>query len=94
MKRIKRKIKNKYRLISLISLVIILITINIAYFITFGDRILEFNDDPDYVSSQVLGNKVYVNDLEADYDYYMGLNYTDNSGSYPTAENKNIYNGK
>lgn len=92
MKRIKHKKKNKYRFISLVSLVIILITINIAYFITFGDRILEFNDDPDYVSSQVLGNKVYVNDLEADYDYYMGLNYTDNSGSYPTAENKNIYN--
>lgn len=84
--------KNKYRLLTVLSLILILVTVNIAYFITYGDRILEFTDDPDYISSQVLGNKVYVNDLEADYDYYMGLNYTDNSGTYPSETNKNIYN--
>lgn len=93
MKNLKKiNIKNKYRLLTVLSLILILVTVNIAYFITYGDRILEFTDDPDYISSQVLGNKVYVNDLEADYDYYMGLNYTDNSGTYPSETNKNIYN--
>lgn len=37
---------------------------------------------------------VYINDLTSDYNYYMGLNYTDfsNTGTLPTGENKNTYN--
>lgn len=59
MKKLKKiNIKNKYRLLTVLSLILILVTVNIAYFITYGDRILEFTDDPDYISSQVLGNKV------------------------------------
>ena len=92
MKNLKKiNIKNKYRLLTVLSLILILVTVNIAYFITYGDRILEFTDDPDYISSQVLGNKVYVNELESDYNYYMGLNYTTNDGQIPTKINKNIY---
>ena len=35
---------------------------------------------------------VYVNDLDADYYYYMGLNYTNsNNGSMPSGANQNIY---
>lgn len=43
--------------------------------------------------SGIVDNIVYVNDLESDYNYYMGLNYTTNSSStLPTMNNKNIYN--
>ena len=42
--------------------------------------------------SGVTDGTVYVNDLDADYNYYMGLNYTYSSdGKLPSTENKNIY---
>lgn len=35
---------------------------------------------------------VYVNDLESDYDYYIGLNYTESkTGTIPSGENQKIY---
>ena len=38
------------------------------------------------------GTTVYVNDLEADYNYYTGLNYTTSTnGTLPTQVNKNLY---
>lgn len=92
MKIIKYKIKNKYRLLSILSLILILILGNTAYFITYGDHLLEFINDSDYKESGIYGNTVYVNDLENDYYYYTGLNYTENDGTLPTTENKNIYN--
>ena len=46
MKKLKKiNIKNKYRLLTVLSLILILVTVNIAYFITYGDRILEFTDE-------------------------------------------------
>ena len=37
-------------------------------------------------------NTVYVNDLDSDYNYYMGLNYTTSTnGNIPTQINKNLY---
>ncbi len=43
--------------------------------------------------SGVDGTTVYVNDLEADYNYYMGLNYTTSTnGNVPTQVSKNLYN--
>lgn len=41
----------------------------------------------------VEGNTVYINDLTSDYDYYMGLNYTDfsNTGTLPTGNSRNVY---
>lgn len=92
MKKIKYRIKNKYRLLSILSLILILILGNTAYFITYGDHLLEFSNDPDYKESGISGNIVYVNDLESDYYYYMGLNYTESNGTIPTKDNKNIYN--
>ncbi len=42
--------------------------------------------------SGVENGVVYVNDLDADYNYYMGLNYTtNNNGTTPTQLNKNLY---
>lgn len=36
---------------------------------------------------------IYINDLEADWNYYMGLNYTESAtGTLPTGVNQNIYN--
>ena len=92
MKKFKNLKVNKYRLLSLLAITLILIGGNIAYTITFGERTIDYESDPDYISSRVSGNKVYVNDLVSDYDYYMGLNYTTNDGHIPTKENKNIYN--
>ena len=41
----------------------------------------------------VIGQTVYVNDQRADYDYYMGLNYTSsNNGTLPGLTNQNLYN--
>lgn len=44
-------------------------------------------------SSGISDNILYINDLESDYNYYTGLNYTYNTdGKLPSLENKNIYN--
>ena len=61
MKKLKNKKVNKYRLLSVLFLLLILIGGNIAYTITYGERTIDYTDDPDYISSQVLENKVYVN---------------------------------
>lgn len=41
--------------------------------------------------SGIEGDTVYVNDLEASMNYYLGLNYTEND-SFPNLSNQNIYN--
>lgn len=39
------------------------------------------------------GSTVYINDLDSDYNYYIGLNYTESStGTLPTGANQNKYN--
>ena len=45
-------------------------------------------------ASGISGDTVYVNDLTKDYNYYMGLNYTEitNAGSLPSGTNSNKYN--
>lgn len=36
---------------------------------------------------------IYINDLDSDYNYYTGLNYTESStGTIPTGYNQNLYN--
>ena len=99
MKKLKIRFKNifnnmklKYRLLFLLIFAFILIFGTTTYFLTYSDLILEFQDDPDFVDSKISGNKVLVNDLENDYNYYQGLNYTSNDGTLPTTDNKNIYN--
>lgn len=42
--------------------------------------------------SGIEGNTVYINDLESDYNHYLGKNYTDSDGTIPSLDNKNIYN--
>lgn len=88
---VKNKLGKKYRILVVLSLALVLILGNVTYFITYGDRIIDFSTDPDYLESGIVSNKVYVNDLDKTYNYYMGLNYTDNDGTYPSEVNKNIY---
>lgn len=46
-------------------------------------------------ASGIEGNTVYVNDLDADRNYFLGLNYTYSAdGKLPTTESKNIYSDK
>lgn len=45
--------------------------------------------------SGISGSTIYINDFIADYDYYMGLNYTtSNNRNIPTRLTKNIYSEK
>ena len=99
MQKLKRKIKalknnTKFKvrlLVGTSSLLLLIIGIT-TYFTTYSDLILEFSEDPDYIESSIKNNKVIVNDLENDYNYYQGQNYLDNDGTLPTTDNKNIYN--
>lgn len=44
-------------------------------------------------NSGIVGNTLYINDLEADWNYYSGLNYTmSTNGSLPSGVDQNIYN--
>ena len=88
----KKLTKQKIRIL-VITFSLFLFTLGLTtYFITYGDLIGQFDDDEDYIKSQIKDNKVIVNELESDYYYYKSLNYTDNNGTIPTTENKNIYN--
>lgn len=88
----QKLLKNKMRFFTLLFFFGILLLLNFTYFRTYSDRIIDFAQDPDYVESGIVGSTVYVNDLDSDYYYYLGLNYTSNDGTIPTKENKNIYN--
>lgn len=47
---------------------------------------------PSAHASGTAGTVVYINDYDADWNYYMGLNYTYSSnGRVPTMENKGLY---
>lgn len=85
--------KIKMRFMTLLFCFLILTVGITTYFYTYSDMVIDFRDDPDYLESGVYGNKVYINDLESDYYYYMGLNYTSSDDdTLPTVYNKNIYN--
>ena len=59
-----------------------------TYFYTFS----EYVSRVDATNTGINSNVVTINDLEADYNYYMGLNYVSSDGTLPTLENKNLYN--
>ena len=84
--------KLKVRFLVIIASLFLLSIGLTTFFSTYSDLILEFNEDPDYVESTVKDNRVIINEIESDYYYYKGQNYTSNDGTLPTTENKNIYN--
>ena len=91
-KKIFKNTKQKLHLLIGLSLLLLLAIGITTYLITYGDLILDFNTDSDYLTSQIKDNKVIINEIESDYYYYKSLNYTNNTGTLPTTENKNIYN--
>ena len=91
-KKIKENPILKLRLLIGTTLLLILTIGLTTYFTTYSDRILKFNDDPDYLERSIKDNKVIINEIEKDYNYYEGLNYTESDGTLPTTENKNLYN--
>lgn len=78
-------------LVSFLSASFLVIGI-VSYLSTYSEPTIDFSDDPDYIKTGVVDNFVYINDLIKDYDYYMGLNYTESSnGMLPTTVNKGLY---
>lgn len=59
--------------------------------ITYGDDVVRTNDSSTSTRSGIRDNVVYVDDEDRDYNYYMGLNYTSNDGTLPSADDKGIY---
>lgn len=72
-----------------------LIICTITFVITYGELRNNVVDLTNTNLSGVNGNVVYINDVESDYYYYTGLNYTYSSnGTLPTGDNQNIYTDK
>ena len=64
----------------------------------FYDEVKEFAFSPRQVISlhdsglDISNGIIYINDLESDYNYYMGLNYSESSsGTLPSGGNQNLY---
>ena len=73
----KKIIKNKSlfnRLIVIFFVITILLFLSINLFKTFSEGVTD-------TSSHITGDTVYVNDLESDYNYYLGMNYIDDINS-------------
>lgn len=90
--KIFKNTKTKMRFLIGLSILLALIIGITTYFITYGDVVSDFESDPDYNKTQIIDNKVIINEIESDYYYYKSLNYTSSEGTLPTTENKNIYN--
>ena len=73
----KKIINNKYlfnRLIVIFFVVAILLFLSINIFKTYSEDVTD-------TSSHIDGDTVYINDLESDYNYYLGMNYVDDINS-------------
>ena len=73
----KKLINNKYlfnRLIVVFFVITILLFLSINLFKTFSEDVTD-------TRSHIDGDTVYVNDLESDYYYYLGMNYVDDINS-------------
>lgn len=84
-----KKVFNDKQLMLLAFLGFILSITSIAF--TYG----AFNSANlvDTVSKGIINDTLYVNDLESDYYYYTGMNYTNsNNGTLPSLVDKNLYN--
>ena len=74
------------------------ITLSIFFALVFnlfvyGTTFSEYVSKLSTTETGINGSVVTINDLDADYYYYMGINYThSDDATLPTIENKNIYN--
>lgn len=90
------KLKNKRVIISFIVFIFIICTITFVFTYSSLNTPVIKENDPN--ASRISGNIVYINELESDYYYYMGYNYTyhENLGYHgdhnmPSGNNQNIY---
>ena len=67
-----RKISKK-RMLMLCTLLAIVMISSISLYRIFAARV----DGSSYTASSISGETVYVNDLDADWNYYNSLNYTE-----------------
>lgn len=82
----KNKVRYRFMLVTCLFFVL---AYNLStYFFTFSEYVSKIST----TETGVIDNIVTINDLEDDYNYYVGLNYTSSDGTLPTMENKNIYN--
>lgn len=92
MKKKYKKNKFSFRLSIVCCFLVCLLFCVSTYFITYSEfvsRFAETNSDNSITS--IKDNAVVIDDLEKDYYYYTGQNYTDSDGTLPTSVNKNIY---
>ena len=83
-----RKISKK-RMLILCSLLAIVTISSISLYRIFAARV----NGSSYTASSISGDTVYVNDLDSDWNYYNGLNYTEvTSKTVLPGENTNKYN--
>ncbi len=91
---LRLKLKNKFRKISrkrIITFLAIFVILSISV-ISVYRLYATFVDADDYNSSTVGDTTVYVNQLDQDKYYYLGLNYTHISNtSLPTGTNQGLY---
>lgn len=85
---VKKILKNK-ELVLLIILAILFSVTSIA--LTFGA--LQRNNTISSTSQGIIEDTVYINDLDSDYYYYTGQNYTTSTTeALPSLDDKNLYN--
>lgn len=86
-----KRFPKKIRLLFL-ALFFLVLLLNITSFLysyaVFNSKFNGFGND----NSGVSGDVVAIDDLRKDYNYYMGLNYTNsNNGTLPSGKNQHIY---
>lgn len=84
----------RFRFIILIVCLLVLGANLSAYFSTYGEFVSRFEDagHGDGITG-VTNDAVILDDLRSDWNYYMGLNYTNSDdGTLPTGANQEIYN--
>ncbi len=88
----KKKIKDNQRKLYILFSFLFLVVFSVTFSLTYGQR-----NDPSIVFiddklNGVIENVVHINDLNADYYYYKGMNFTNSGdGSLPTINDKNVY---
>ena len=81
-----KRFKKRFTTVLLLFFVLVL---NLStYIYTFSEYVSKIST----TETGITNNIITINDLEADYNYYMGLNYVSSDGTIPTIENKDIYN--
>lgn len=86
-----KRLPKKIRLLFL-ALFFLVLLLNVASFLysyaIFNSKFSGFGTD----NSRISGDTVILDDLRKDYNYYMGLNYTNsNDGTLPSGANQHIY---